>query len=157
MSATDTFRVNSPRVIYENIDGELVLINLEKGSYYSTDSVGAELWDLIVAGCCVTEMHQAIRARYEGDALEIDKAIAEFLSELRGEELIIAAEEAGKSERARPGAGAERRPFLVPVLNKYSDMKDMLVLDPIHDVEERGWPARRAIENPPSPAPKPAE
>jgi hypothetical protein len=28
----------------------------------------------------------------------------------------------------------------VPVLNKYTDMQDLLLLDPIHEVDERGWP-----------------
>ena len=31
--------------------------------------------------------------------------------------------------------------FDEPVLHKYEDMKDMLLLDPIHDVDdEAGWP-----------------
>ena len=25
-------------------------------------------------------------------------------------------------------------------INKYSDMQDMLLLDPIHDVDDKGWP-----------------
>ena len=67
MQANDVFRVNSPQVIYENIEGEVVLINLEKGLYYSTDQVGADVWDLMEAGCAVREMCAAIRTRYAGD------------------------------------------------------------------------------------------
>jgi hypothetical protein len=28
-----------------------------------------------------------------------------------------------------------------PVLSIYDDMQDLLLLDPIHDVDESGWPA----------------
>jgi hypothetical protein len=30
-----------------------------------------------------------------------------------------------------------------PKLTVYEDMQDLLLLDPIHDVDETGWPARK--------------
>ena len=30
--------------------------------------------------------------------------------------------------------------FQTPTLNADSDMEDLLLLDPIHDVDEKGWP-----------------
>ena len=151
MQATDVFRVNSPQVIYENIDGEVVLINLEKGLYYSTDQVGADLWDLLEAGCTVGEMRYAIRARYAGDEAHIETVICDFLAELRKEALIVDAtapetERTGRDRSVPASATTERPSLQKPVLNKYSDMKDMLLLDPIHDVEESGWPAPRPPE-----------
>jgi hypothetical protein len=44
----------------ENIDGEVVPVNLGKGIYYSTDQVGATLWDLIEAGQSAREIRDAI-------------------------------------------------------------------------------------------------
>jgi hypothetical protein len=40
-------------------------------------------------------------------------------------------------------APAERATFIAPVLAVYTDMQDLLLLDPIHDVDEIGWPTRR--------------
>jgi hypothetical protein len=34
----------------------------------------------------------------------------------------------------------------VPLLRKYTDMRDLLLLDPIHDVDEQGWPVRKLTE-----------
>jgi hypothetical protein len=31
--------------------------------------------------------------------------------------------------------------FNAPVLNKYTDMQDLLLLDPIHEVDATGWPS----------------
>ena len=28
-------------------------------------------------------------------------------------------------------------------LNRYADMKDLLMLDPIHEVDEKGWPSKK--------------
>jgi hypothetical protein len=33
--------------------------------------------------------------------------------------------------------------YSVPVLEEYTDMSDLLLLDPIHDVNELGWPVKR--------------
>lgn len=140
MQDDDVFSANGPQVISENIDGEVVLVNLGKGIYYSTDQVGATLWDLIEAGQSAREIRDAIGARYDADPAEIAAAVSGFLSELLREELIVPA--AGQEREAiesSPASGARAR-FRPPTLNKYTDMRDMLLLDPIHDVEESGWP-----------------
>jgi hypothetical protein len=145
MSAPDSFQVNAPHVIFENIEGELVLIHMAKGSYYSTDAIGAQLWDLIVAGHRTDEIREWMGASYQGDAAEIARGIQGFLVELQAEELIVRAERPPVNGAERPSIGAGGT-FAPPVLNKYRDMEDMLMLDPIHEVEETGWPAPKPAE-----------
>src|SRR5437660_1443577 len=65
MSGPHAFQVNAPHVIFENIEGELVLIHMAKGSYYSTDAIGAQLWDLIVTGHRLDEMREWADASYQ--------------------------------------------------------------------------------------------
>ena len=145
MSGPETFQVNSPHVIYENIEGELVLIHMAKGSYYSTDAIGSRLWDMIVAGHQLDEMREWIGASYQGDAAEIDRGVRGFLAELQAEELIVRAERPRVNGGSRLDVTAGGH-FSAPVLNKYRDMEDMLMLDPIHEVEETGWPAPKPAE-----------
>jgi hypothetical protein len=33
-----------------------------------------------------------------------------------------------------------KKPFTDPVIEIYTDLQDLLLLDPIHDVDDRGWP-----------------
>jgi hypothetical protein len=33
-----------------------------------------------------------------------------------------------------------RIPFQAPALEKHSDMQDLILLDPVHEVGPRGWP-----------------
>ena len=33
--------------------------------------------------------------------------------------------------------------FTTPTLEIFSDMQDILLLDPVHDVDERGWPINK--------------
>ena len=144
MKAQDVYRVNSPHVIYENIDGELILVHMEKGAYYTTDEVGAALWDLIEARCTVSEMREALEAQFDAIPAEIEAGIESFLALLTAEGLVLREDAASDRVPHRRVPAIVKRPFRVPGLQSYRDMQDMLALDPIHDVEAAGWPVPRS-------------
>jgi Coenzyme PQQ synthesis protein D (PqqD) len=144
MKPLDVYRVNSPQVIYENIDGELILVHMEKGAYYTTDEVGSALWDLIDSRCTVSEMCESLAAQFEAGPEEIEAATSSFIELLIAEELIRLDEPSASRAPQRRAAPPARRPFRAPGLQSYRDMQDMLALDPIHDVEAAGWPVPRA-------------
>ena len=37
-------------------------------------------------------------------------------------------------------ASSTRVAFEAPVLEKYTDMQTLLLVDPVHEVDDRGWP-----------------
>lgn len=141
------YRIKTPEVVSENIDGEVIIIHLKYGYYYSLDTVGAQLWGWLEEG----ESHDTIQQRmvemYTGDEAHIRQATADFLCRLRAEELITATTEVPASPRpACPSAlSARGSQFMAPVLHRYTDMSDLLLLDPIHDVDEVGWPTPREL------------
>ena len=144
------YRINGPRVIFENIEGELIMVHLEKGTYYSTDEVGAALWSLIEAGCTAGEMCDALQAQYGAGSTEIADAVSTFLVRLIEEDLISTEVPAGERVAPRRLSPQGSRPFRPPVLQSYRDMQDMLSLDPIHDVEAAGWPVPRVDDEAPA-------
>lgn len=149
MKTDSVYRVNSPRVIFENIDGELILVHMERGAYYTTDEVGAMLWGLIEARCSVSDICDAMRSRYDADPETIEQDVSAFLGRLVEEDLISDGETASPgAEPVRAPSGA-KRPYRPPMLQSYRDMQDMLSLDPIHDVEAAGWPVPKAESDPP--------
>jgi hypothetical protein len=141
------YRINSPKVIHETIDGETVIVNLDSGNYYSLEKVGADIWALIGSGLPVPEIIEDIATRYIGERKEMDQAIHEFFGDLQQEGLIMIDETQGSE--AQPGIRdrteeTEELPvFENPALQKYTDMQDLLLLDPIHDVDETGWPSQK--------------
>ncbi len=144
-SVNPTYRVNSPSVASEIIDGEAVIMHLGSGQYFSTPGVGAVVWGMIEDGRAREEILQALDAGYEADRAVIGAALDEFLRELERHELIAP----GESSASRAGASAqpaERQPFVAPVLNVYTDMQDLLLLDPIHDVGQAGWPVPKDFD-----------
>ncbi len=147
--AHNIYRVNGPRVIFENVDGELILVHMEKGTYYTTDQVGAELWSLIETGCSDSEMCEALQSRYDAGPEEIAHAVSAFLSRLQEEDLVTSEESSNGRETPAQVPNGARRPFGPPALQSYRDMQDMLSLDPIHDVEAAGWPVPKLGDDPP--------
>jgi coenzyme PQQ synthesis protein D (PqqD) len=150
MATREVYRVNSPRVIFEIIDGELIMVHMDRGAYYTADDVGAAVWDLITSGCTVAEMCRWLAARYEGGAQEIEAGVQSFIERLRAEDLISPAEATDGQAMPAPPVAIQRGRFHPPDLQSYRDMEDMLALDPIHDVEAAGWPVPKSDDGPPA-------
>jgi hypothetical protein len=133
--------VNSPQVINEVIDGEAIIINLVTGSYYSLDRVGSQVWSLVEASLAVDRIMAELDRRYDGEPDEIREAVNELLEQLSDEQLIVPCGE--EESTAPPAAEMEanpQEPFRAPRLEKFNDMQDLILLDPVHEVGSRGWP-----------------
>lgn len=149
MNSLTRFRINRPKVIHETIDDEVVMIHFDSGNYYSLDNVGAQIWAFVESGSTVSEIIEAITHRYEGSRAVIENAVNQVISELQQEDLIVPDKTKepggiqGLEVQAEPGLERERPGFEAPILHKYTDMQDLLLLDPIHEVDEAGWPTIR--------------
>jgi predicted transcriptional regulator len=140
------FKVNSPNVVSETIDGETVIVSLDKGTYYSLDQVGADIWSLIEQQLAAGQIVDAIANRFTGDREAIETSIKTLIAQLRAEELIIAAADSETSNSSDFLANTTATPteFIPPILQKYSDMQELLMLDPIHEVDlGEGWPEKK--------------
>jgi hypothetical protein len=137
-------RVNSPHVIHETIDGEVIVINLASGNYYSVKGSGAEVWDVIESspGADKSTIAATIAARFGRASDDIAQEITDFLEALQREELVAAVENGGTASMPPTnGAGDGSKTFEPPLLEKYTDMQDLVLLDPVHEVDSTGWPA----------------
>ena len=143
------YRVNTPTVTHETIDGEAVIINLDSGNYYSLVDVGSVVWGLLEKGASASEVQNLVLQTYQGDATDIDRGVQELLVQLQEENLIVPVNAAGAPDLKQelPSNGHEKPSFSPPLLHKYSDMQELLLLDPIHDVDDAGWP--KPIPDPP--------
>ncbi len=143
MNLQNHYRINRPRVVYETIDGESVMIDFDTGNYYSLNPIGSAIWDLVDAGASTDEIVQTLNRRYDASQAQIQQAVDRLLSELQQKGLLVP----DGSDRERPvpllpsdPTEFERLSFVTPQLCEYSDMQDLLLLDPIHEVDEAGWP-----------------
>jgi hypothetical protein len=132
----ERLRVNAPHVINEVIDGEAVIINLATGDYFSLRGSGAFVWSAIERGAGTEEIVDAFVAG-GADRAEVATAVGALVTELDREGLIVSD---GPAEAV--GLDAPAGAFVAPRLEKFTDMKDLILLDPVHEVGEGGWPLR---------------
>jgi hypothetical protein len=137
---TTRYRANSPNVIHETIEGEVILIDLGSGTYYSLREAGAAAWAAVANGASEEAVVAAVQARYDGPEAEIREAVGRLVAELEREGLIRADGTAEAAAAGEPAQGSDRAPFQPPVLEKHTDMQDLILLDPVHEVGAAGWP-----------------
>jgi hypothetical protein len=136
-------RVNAPTVAAETVNGEVLMIHLESGNYYSLRTTGATIWEAIELGVPAPVIADAFRGRY--DVADADAVVDAFLAELVAEDLLVTdpIDTNGAAPTwAPPALDGE---FVAPRLEKFTDMQHLILLDPVHEVDEgQGWPIPRS-------------
>jgi hypothetical protein len=132
------FRVG-PEIVHETVDGEVIAIDLASGSYYSLAGSGPAVWEVLAGGAGEAEIVAALAHRFEADGETIAAAVSALLAELRERNLIVSDDRPPENTPIAAGSG-EKASFEAPRLERYTDMKDYFLLDPIHEVDTAGWP-----------------
>lgn len=142
MDSNDCRLVIDPkRVVFDLVEDEGLLIHVETGNYFSLRGCAPEIWRNVERGLALRDIIAAMAARFGKPADELLAVVAPFIARLLAEDLLATSE-------ARGAAGVPveltAHGFAPPILEKYSDMTDLLMLDPIHEVDPvRGWPVQR--------------
>jgi hypothetical protein len=141
------YEINRPQVIAEVVDDEVVAINLDSGCYYNLRDFGALIWLGVEGYGSAARIAAAFADRCGADREEVEDAVAGFLAELQREGLIRPSANGASGDGAaalhsispRIAADGPGR-FEPPSLEKFTDLEDLLLLDPVHDVDGQGWP-----------------
>lgn len=139
-TADDKAYARNPRIVADDFGDETVLINVEKGLYFSMQGSAVDIWKAFDAPQLRSLAVKGLaRELSDSDGESIDR----FVQSMIDHDLLIEAE-------ARPGdevkvAGFTAASFAVPVLGVFSDLAELIALDPVHEVDqEAGWPVRPA-------------
>ena len=144
MTPETRFEVNEDLVAAKVMDGEVVIINLSTGSYYTGNDVTGTLWPLIEGRCPVAMMIEALCSHYDVTPARAAVDVERLLPQLEAEQIIRPAGAPAASSLAAEVA-PERRRYRVPEIEVFRDMAQLLALDPpMPDVGDIAW--RRADE-----------
>ncbi len=143
MTVSPPVRINTPNVVGEEFEGEVVAVNLESGTYFSLLGSAADIWRLLSrAPATADEVVAGLNQSLDCSGIDVAADVQQCLAELSGLDLITTEPDTA------PGVGVEavaidlteRRPYQPPRVEAFNDLQDILLLDPIHDVDEAGWP-----------------
>jgi len=135
------YKKNTDHVAAEEFDGEFVLINFARGTYFSLRNAAVDAWQQFENGATPADVGARIAAHFSVSDDAIRDDFERCVRMLIDEELICEAANAGPPVEAWSSQAYE-----APLIEVYSDLQDLIILDQVHEVEDDiGWP-RRAPE-----------
>ena len=143
MESDKIFIPNISDIVFEEFEDEIVVINLTNGFYYSINNPGMFIWGLMVRKFSPIQILEAMRSAYPDMKPEFEKLFFSFFTGLISEGIIVKEDGEGNPvpEKLVSEIKKNNGPVLkTPVLEKYTDQQELLLLDPIHEVSDLGWP-----------------
>lgn len=125
----------NPRLASDVFDGEYIIANLDTGLYYSIQGLAVTLVNALPFEASFPVILRLSEA-FPDHRDTIQKELADIFQELQNEDII---RESAAAIPEGPGPGAIPEQYIPSKFNRYADMQDLLLLDPIHDVDEDGW------------------
>ena len=128
------YKLNEAKMFYDIA----VVINFETGMYYGSSPLASAILDLLLKNADPAKILDAVKS-LAGCPSDIDASFKAFIDELIAKEVVV---ESGSSDdvEIKFDEAAYREGFELS-FNEFSEVQDLLLADPIHDVDvESGWP-----------------
>jgi hypothetical protein len=139
MAHGNGFCVASVNVHSQKFEDEVVVLDTKSGLYFSLRGCAVDLWSLIESHASRTTIVDSLTARYDSDREQIFGAVDSCIERLLAHRLIRETP-SSRNSAVFPALSSAKLPFSEPLVEHFTDMQDLLLLDPIHDVSEEGWP-----------------
>lgn len=72
----------SDQVLFQNLDGEAVLLDLASETYFGLNEVGTRVWQLLEGAATLEAVHRALCAEFDADAARIEHDLLALAGEL---------------------------------------------------------------------------
>jgi hypothetical protein len=79
---------HSPDVVFRDLEGEAVILDLATGTYFGLNEVGTRVWRLVDEGRDAAQIVEAVAAEYDADRVTIEQDVARLLDALSARRLI---------------------------------------------------------------------
>ena len=142
MGGKSRFIIFDKNIISDVFDEEVVLVNLETGIYYSLRASASQIWVRILNNHSVDEIISDLTSLYELDNNDLVSQVHKFIQQLIDNQLIKSSEITEKIVINLINQD-QKKVFTTPIFEMFSDMQEILLLDPVHDVDKAGWPVSK--------------
>ncbi len=128
-----------PNTACELFDGELVIAHYGSGLYYSVSESGALIWQGLRHGLTDADVTGWLAGHFAGQADEVRELVPAFITRMREQGLLIPDNTVAAGPEL-PALNGGR--FEAPILEQFDDLQELLLVDPVHEVDSTGWPRR---------------
>lgn len=117
------YGLNCEAIVYELLNDEVIVANLNQAVYYSIRGSGVLIWQALIAGMELQEIQALFPSESKDD---IDR----FIQTLVKDQLILAQPKIARNKETFSPSAWSR-----PIIEKYEDIKEPFPLDPLHELD----------------------
>ena len=127
---------NLQSVVSENFDDDTVLINFLTGTYFCLRGTAPYIWNSMQTPMTIDRIAAMVTAN-PADARD---AVREMIETLVAEQCVLAVEidDAEIGDLPEPLVDS----YKPPIIETFRDLQELITIDPVHEVEDDGWPRR---------------
>lgn len=142
MNKSCHYMINKKFVVYEQMDAELTVINLQKGYYFIGKDSAIDIFLSLENAQTINDIVGQMMTLYSVQEGIVREEVASLVDSWLKNDLISEVDDASQNLIAEPSPIAELKPWTQPIFIAFDDIRDLLLLDPIHatDLDEQGWP-----------------
>ena len=126
------FKTRAAKLAIDKFPGEIIIVDLQSGAYYSLRKSACVVWERLETGATESEIINLFESPTDSQRTQL----IDFVNELKHCNLLEEADTA-------PAQQSSVHAFDSILFEKYDDMKELILLDPIHEVDARGWPHQK--------------
>lgn len=143
-NSENSYRVRHEDVSAERIDGDVIAVNLMTGAYFSLSGSAADVWTAATSGAPSAVWLHALDTAYgcEISRHDIEAVIGSCL-----EHGLIESVDSDPVVVPVLPSDLDRSTWLTPVLEVFTDLQDLILVDPIHDADDLGWPRTTIVDD----------
>jgi coenzyme PQQ synthesis protein D (PqqD) len=78
----------SPSVLAATVQDEIVMMSIERGSYFGLDDIGSDIWQRIEPPCSFGALIDALAADYEADRVTIATDVRVLLDRMAAQDVV---------------------------------------------------------------------
>ena len=85
----DSVVQRNPKLIANQMDGEVVMMSIDNGEYYGLDEIGSRIWELIELPVSISCLVDSLTNEFEVEKAECENDTIEFLDDLLQKGLLL--------------------------------------------------------------------
>jgi len=78
----------SPAVLTAEVSGEIVMMSIERGSYFGLDDIGSDIWKRIEPPCTFAALIDGLAAAYDAERATIAADVCVLLDRMAAQDVV---------------------------------------------------------------------
>src|SRR5260370_796822 len=78
----------SPAIVKAEVDGEIVMMSIERGRYFGLDDIASDIWKRIESACSFDELIDQLVDDYDADRTTIARDVCALLTRMAAQDVI---------------------------------------------------------------------